>query len=145
MLPILANWKPDIMAVAPAPPALSDNQKADALLMALTNEHHATLSFNFRVPVGSPNYDQLHTQHNSSMLRTDFQKNSLLVDTATQFIFYVEIYKANSRKGCQASLLANISPDLLTANKTSLVRQFPNEHAAIPYDAIPENVFFVKV
>ena len=27
MLPILANWKPDIMAVAPAPPALSDNQK----------------------------------------------------------------------------------------------------------------------
>ena len=42
MLPILANWKPDIMAVAPAPPALSDNRKADALLMALTNEHHFT-------------------------------------------------------------------------------------------------------
>ena len=57
MVPILANWKPDIMAVAPAPPALSNNQKADALLMALTNEHHATLSFNFRVPMGSPNYD----------------------------------------------------------------------------------------
>jgi len=107
MLPILANWKPDIMAVAPAPPALSDNQKADALLMALTNEHHATLSFNFRVPMGSANYDQLHTQHNSAMLR-------------------------------------NISPDLLTAIKTSLVRQFPEnlaQYAEISYDAIPEDVF----
>ena len=78
------------------------------------------------------------------MLRSDFLKNSLQVDTASQFIFYVETYKANSRKGCQSSLLQNISTDLLTAIKTSLVRQFPDElgqYAAIPYDVIPEDIF----
>ena len=78
------------------------------------------------------------------MLRTDFQKYSLQVDTATHLIFYVETFKANARQGCQSSLLANISPDLLTAIKTSLVRQFPEnlaQYAEISYDAIPEDVF----
>ena len=47
MMPLLANWKPDIMAAAPAPPVLSDIQRANALLHNLTVEFNSTLSFNF--------------------------------------------------------------------------------------------------
>ena len=127
MLPILANWKPDIMAVAPAPPELTDLQRANVLLQNFTNEFHSVLSFNFRTPIGSPNYDQLQAQWNSSMLRTDFTKNKLEVDTITKFIFYMETYKSNSRRGCQTSFLADISPDLLKAIKTTLVRKFQHD------------------
>ena len=41
MAPILATWRPNVMAVAPAPPVLSDIQRADALLQSLTNEFHS--------------------------------------------------------------------------------------------------------
>ena len=128
----------------PAPPVLTNLQKANTLLQNLTNEFHAVLSFNFRTPIGSPNYDQLQAQWNSSMLRTDFAKNRLEVDTVTKWIFFLETFKANSRRGCQTSLLSNISPAMLTAIKTSLLRQFPADlglYADLVYDAIPEDLF----
>ena len=114
------------------------------MLRQLTTECNATLSINIRVPLGAANYDQLHSQHNSSMLRTDFTKFTLEVDTVTRWIFYIEAYKANSRRGCQASLSTFTSPTLLSAIKTTLVRQFPNylgQFTDVPYDAIPEDLF----
>ena len=36
MIPILATWKPDVMAAAPAQPILTDLQKANNILQSLT-------------------------------------------------------------------------------------------------------------
>ena len=107
MIPILATWKPNLMAAPSAPPVLTDLQKANVLLQNLTTEFHSVLSFNFRTPIGSPNYDILQAQWNSSMLRTDFTKNKLEVDTITKWTFYMETFKSNSRRGCQNSILAD--------------------------------------
>jgi hypothetical protein len=125
------------------PPPITNLQKANKLLVDLTTEFPNTLSFNFRCPVGSANRDILLAQYNQSMAQ-QYPPNNLEVDTVTQFTLFKEKFKTNSRRGCQASLLANINPSLLTAIKANLTRQFPNElgqYAGVSYDTVPEDQF----
>jgi hypothetical protein len=67
MTPILATWKVDLLAVPPMPPAITELQKADKLLLDLTTEIPNTLSFISRCPFGTPNRDVLLAQYSQSM------------------------------------------------------------------------------
>jgi hypothetical protein len=143
MAPILGTWKADLLAAPPMPPALTNLQKADRLLLELTTEIPNTLSFIFRCPIGTANRDILLAQYHQAMAQP-YPPNNLEVDTVTQFTLFKEKFKTNSRRGCQASLLANINPSLLTAIKANLTRQFPHEldqYAGVSYDTIPEDQF----
>jgi hypothetical protein len=82
--PILATWKVDLLATLLIPPAITNLQKADKLLLDLTTEIPNTLSFNSRCPIGAANRDVLLAQYNQAMIQ-QYPPNNLEVDTVTMF------------------------------------------------------------